>query len=39
MLGSLILYLKGMRRMTFQLSGFYSKSSGVENGQCRRFPV
>ena len=24
MLGSLILYLKGMRRMMFQLSGFYS---------------
>ena len=23
MLGSLILYLKGMRRMMFQLSGFY----------------
>ena len=27
MLGSLILYLKGMRRMMFQLSGFYYKSS------------
>ena len=26
MLGSLILYLKGMRRMMFQLSGFYYKS-------------
>ena len=25
MLGSLILYLKGMRRMMFQLSGFYYK--------------
>ena len=25
MLGSLILYLKGMRRMMFQLSGFYCK--------------
>ena len=25
MLGSLILYLKGMRRMMFQLSGFYSR--------------
>ena len=23
MLGSLIIYLKGMRRMMFQLSGFY----------------
>ena len=27
MLGSLILYLKGMRRMMFQLSGFYCNSS------------
>ena len=27
MLGSLILYLKGMRRMMFQLSGFYYKGS------------
>ena len=27
MLGSLILYLKGMRIMMFQLSGFYPKSS------------
>ena len=26
MLGSLIIYLKGMRRMMFQLSGFYYKS-------------
>ena len=26
MLGSLILYLKGMRIMMFQLSGFYYKS-------------
>ena len=25
MLGSLIIYLKGMRRMMFQLSGFYYK--------------
>ena len=25
-LGSLILYLKGMRRMMFQLSGFYYKA-------------
>ena len=25
MLGSLIIYLKGMRRMMFQLSGFYCK--------------
>ena len=25
MLGSLILYLKGMRRMMFQLSGFYCR--------------
>ena len=27
-LGSLILYLKGMRRMMFQLSGFYYKKVG-----------
>ena len=27
MLGSLILYLKGMRIMMFQLSGFYCKGS------------
>ena len=26
MLGSLIQYLKGMRRMIFQLSGFYCKA-------------
>ena len=26
MLGSLIIYLKGMRRMMFQLSGFYYMS-------------
>ena len=26
MLGSLILYLKGMRRMMFQLSGFYDRT-------------
>ena len=32
MLGSLILYLKGMRRMMFQLSGFYSTSMGTETG-------
>ena len=25
MLGSLVLYLKGMRRMMFQVSGFYYK--------------
>ena len=28
MLGSLILYLKGMRIVRFQLSGFYYKVSG-----------
>ena len=28
MLGSLILYLKGMRRMMFQLSGFYCRCRG-----------
>ena len=27
MLGSLILYLKGMRRMMFQLSGFYCRTT------------
>ena len=27
MLGSLILYFKGMRRMMFQLSGFYYRVS------------
>ena len=30
MLGSLILYLKGMRIMMFQLSGFYCKSWGFK---------
>ena len=30
MLGSLILYLKGMRRMMFQLSGFYSRGLGLK---------
>ena len=29
MLGSLILYLKGMRIIMFQLSGFYYKSSAI----------
>ena len=29
MLGSLILYLKGMRIMMFQLSGFYYKGSPI----------
>ena len=29
-LGSLILYLKGMRRMMFQLSGFYYKGLRVK---------
>ena len=33
-LGSLILYLKGMRRMMFQLSGFYYKPHRAED-QCR----
>ena len=28
MLGPLILYLKGMRRMMFQLSGFYYRLAG-----------
>ena len=38
MLGSLILYLKGMRRMMFQLSGFYystAHSSAVRLGDLR----
>ena len=30
MLGSLILYLKGMRRMMFQLSGFYCRELGLQ---------
>ena len=30
MLGSLILYLKGMRIMMFQLSGFYCRASLLE---------
>ena len=29
MLGSLIIYLKGMRRMMFQLSGFYYKPTSL----------
>ena len=29
MLGSLILYLQGMRRIMFQLSGFYSKPRSI----------
>ena len=29
MLGSLTIYLKGMRRMMFQLSGFYCRASIV----------
>ena len=29
MLGSLIIFLKGMRRMMFQLSGFYYRVSGL----------
>ena len=32
MLGSLILYLKGMRIMMFQLSGFYCKFKGAPKG-------
>ena len=30
MLGSLILYLKGMRILMFQLSGFYCRGLGAE---------
>ena len=29
MLGSLVLYLRGMRIMMFQLSGFYCKGLGL----------
>ena len=40
MLGSLILYLKGMRRMMFQLSGFYynkhSATGGLREGTGRK---
>ena len=32
MLGSLILYLKGMRIMMFQLSGFYCKKNRLLGG-------
>ena len=32
MLGSLIIYLQGMRRMMFQLSGFYSMTSSLLEG-------
>ena len=46
MLGSLILYLKGMRIMMFQLSGFYYKSvfsqrlrDAVFEGKLLLFPV
>ena len=41
MLGSPILYLKGMRTIMFQLSGFYCKSFGVRDevsiGVCSGF--
>ena len=37
MLGALIVYLKGMRRMMFQLSGFYYKS--LEKGRLARVEV
>ena len=32
MLGSLILYLKGMRIMMFQLSGYYYRVEGIGLG-------
>ena len=35
-LGSLILYLKGMRRMMFQLSGFYYKRFSGASGICKK---
>ena len=38
MLGSLIVYLKGMRIMMFQLSGFYSRASGFR-ALCSRFRI
>ena len=34
MLGSLILCLKGMRIMMFQLSGYYCRVSGVKGFSC-----
>ena len=36
MLGSLVLYLKGMRILMFQLSGFYYRDRwvGVRRGRC-----
>ena len=37
-LGSLILYLKGMRRMMFQLSGFYYKALIFACLGCARAP-
>ena len=42
MLGSHILYLKGMRRMMFQLSGFYKTTTATHEGMwsfwIRRLP-
>ena len=35
MLGSLILCLKGMRTVMFQLSGFYCKSTETTGGEFR----
>ena len=35
MLGSPILYLKGMRILMFQLSGFYCKAFRASMGCCR----
>ena len=47
MLGSPILYLKGRRRMMFQLSGFYFRllmhavldRERVRQGACKNFPA
>ena len=38
-LGSLILYLKGMRIMMFQLSGFYYKDGKLSFGFLQRVPL
>ena len=39
MLGSLILYLKGMRIMMFQLSGFYCRIVRLQNFRALGFRV
>ena len=39
MLGSLILYIKGMRRLMFQLSGFYFIGTPLKGSTFRILPV